>query len=118
MHLSSGGGFFLALSAARHVGARVVHNGARYDPGWALWRMLWAFKVARAWYFRPGSVSTQPEPYQAPDKLENEQKVFEALLRCTSIYGKYHTSPQLMYILIQSRYKSNRASRSCPVWQP
>ena len=39
--------YFLALSAARHAGGPPVLHGASLGPGWAPWRVLRAFKVAK-----------------------------------------------------------------------
>ena len=48
MHFSSGGGPFLALSGEGHAGGPPVHHGAIMGPGRGPWRVLRAFKVARA----------------------------------------------------------------------
>ena len=46
--LSSGArGSFLTLSGVGHVGEPPFHHGASLGPGWAPWRALWAFKVAK-----------------------------------------------------------------------
>ena len=47
MYISSGRGSFLALSAAGHARGPRVNASASVGPGRALWRVLWAFKVAR-----------------------------------------------------------------------
>ena len=41
-------GSFLVLSAAGHAGDPPVHHGASLGLGRALWRVLWAFKVAKS----------------------------------------------------------------------
>ena len=41
-------GSFLALSAAGHAGGPPAHHCASLGPGWAPWRVLWAFKVAKS----------------------------------------------------------------------
>ena len=41
-------GSFLALAAAGYPGGPLVHNGASLAPGWAPWRMLWAYEDAKS----------------------------------------------------------------------
>ena len=40
--------FFLALSAAGPAGGPPMHHVASLGPGWAPWRVLWAFQVAKS----------------------------------------------------------------------
>ena len=44
---SSGHGSILALLAAGRAGGPRVHHRASVGPGWAPWRVLCAFEVAR-----------------------------------------------------------------------
>ena len=100
---SSDRGSFLAFSAAGHTGGSRTHCDASLGPGRTPWRVLWAFKVARA-----GSVSRDCIPRRRAAQDHGNPKISARF----ALRPLYHTAPPALEFstLRRPRYNHSRAS--------